>query len=166
MLYWDLTWKEHKESLETLTGRQLAQLALACIDDLYSEYNLYFEKALEKSQQHLIASTLSALRSNASVGPNLERLDEQLDKPLATGVWDLFMALSQLVQTFDGATSEDALEVMSYAYQSVLAIEVLSKLETETLEDEIRRLEAASPACVRAINSQLSQLSMLIGPFP
>lgn len=162
MLYWDIVWKKYEHELENINSKQRADLALACLEDVLSEYQSYFDRALVCDQRDLVKLSLEGIKSGVDLLEGYsEKLEVFVDGPLPAGVWDIFMGLVHLINSRDDVTSDDALEVMSFAYQSVLDLEIISKLQTEKREDEIRLIEATNQACVRTLNKQLDLLKQL-----
>ncbi|KRB84892.1 hypothetical protein [Duganella sp. Root198D2] len=162
MLHWDIVWKEHEHELEKFNSKQRVGLALVCLEDVLNEYGSYFERALDGNQQYLVESSLKGLKSGASdLETYSKELNEFVDGPLPTGVWDVFMGLLHLINNCNFFNKNDALEVMSFAYQAVLNIEILSKLDKEIRENEVRIIESGNQACVRTLNKQLDFLNQL-----
>lgn len=163
MFYWDQVWREHEAVLEGLSSSQRKNLVFQCLQDVWMEYKDDFNLVLSDGQKQLIASVVEGVASGntAKHKSYLIALDAELGQSLAPGVCDLFMGFVQLIESFDMMSSDDALEAMSFAYQVVLDKEVLSNLEKETLEAEVRQLEVGNKACLRTINRQLELMSLV-----
>jgi len=76
------------------------------------------------------------------------------------GVFDASMCVIMILQRAGSAlTGSDVYEILSYAYQVVLYSEILSKLERDVTEDEVREMEAANPNCIACINEQIQLIA-------
>jgi hypothetical protein len=161
MLQWDFVWDEHEHELDALDAAQRRGLALACVEETLTVYAQYLSTALRGEPQQLIAEGIASLRSGGKAPEHVaDQLEELADDILPAGLWDLFMGLIHLVRSWDEMESDDALEVMSFAYQVVLDIEIISKLECETDEDQVRGMELESQACVKMLQRQLHLLKL------
>jgi len=72
------------------------------------------------------------------------------------GVHDVSMSVALVLQRAGKTLSDsNVFEIMSYSYQVVLYSEILSKLQREVTETEVREMELASPSCMACIAEQI-----------
>jgi hypothetical protein len=154
-----------RRSIENLNQSQRLRLALRCIDDVRGE----FDKALrplvsaKASQSFELAFQMLWGAKDASDIPQALAASLVHDSlwlaNAPPGVWDMAMSLLFLLRRAGSTfTVDDIVESMSAAYQVVLQIEVLRKLDLSTEELELEKREQASPACMICIERQFNHL--------
>jgi hypothetical protein len=157
MLFWDKRWKEHEQLVADLNDAQRLNLTLGCIDQSIELIGLSVNEAPIGLRRDLEEALVQFWSS--SEAPSLEALDEHLEAEIPSGFYDLIMAVMTLQDSSASECDPDTvLECLSYCYQSILDIEILSCLERNMTEGEVNELEKNNELCIRCIDDQLKLL--------
>jgi hypothetical protein len=158
MLVWDKRWKEHEQLMADLSDAQRLNLALGCIDQSIALLGSSVDAAPSNLRGDLENALVHFWVSNEA--PPLESLEENLEDSTPPGFYDLIMAVMALQSSSASECDPNTvLESLSYCYQSVLDVEILSCLERSMTEGEVNELEEKNELCMRCIDSQLKLLS-------
>jgi hypothetical protein len=142
-------------------------LALGCIDQAIDVLGTSFADRIPLILRKELEEQLGQLW-NSKEAQDLGSLESELGDDLPPGVYDLVMAVVMLRDcSTSECDSEKVLECLSYCYQSVLDVEILSQLKRNMPESEMNVLEEQSPRCTRCIDGQLKLLSNIAsGVYP
>ena len=91
----------------------------------------------------------------------IAQLEAQNDLDAVPGVYDILMTVQILLRSTRDLSAEDLLEVISHNYQSILDREIISKLEKDKLESEVRLMEENNVVCLEVIEEQISHLMQI-----
>ena len=162
MLTWDYQLNSYKAHLSLLDQSKRLDVALAAIANIRdiavkvlqggpTEAMDFFNVGINLIRTAGEVSEISEQRSRSLLDGTSTWLPET-----GAGVRDAMMCIVTILQRAGRTLREsDVYEIMSYAYQVVLYSEILSKLEHEVTEAEVRRLESASSYCMACIAAQI-----------
>jgi hypothetical protein len=170
MLFWDLKWKEHRADLTQLRQSQLLNLSLACIDDSLSLLNGALAGRFGSDNVATLSNVVTALWAIFHRAQSDNRELEDLELCLRSdihhegkpGLYDIAMALFHIVLALKSdLTPKTTSEALSYAYQSILDCEIISRLDEVISESEVCDREAANSLCTKCIERQLHFLNVI-----
>jgi hypothetical protein len=153
MLLWDQIWQHEWARINALTDESRQHLATLCILSVWKRLDP------DLARHGLLCDAMKSLSKGRI--PDDDFLDaligEAQDRHIP-GLWDLSMAVSALAESSGRMSARDSMKIISFAYQTVLDCEILSRLDRETLEREVSDLESANAACREVINEQINLL--------
>jgi hypothetical protein len=160
MLYWDIIWSSNKDKLEKLPSYKSRDFLISAISEAVTVLGGQWRTNLKRSARKQLDVCLEACLENHQIDSlvlnKFETLVEDTDYP---GFYDIGNALLIVLRNNHGDFNLDQMyETLSYAYQSILSVEIIAKLERHTLEDEVAKMEENNPICISMINSQLRLL--------
>jgi len=167
MLEWDRRLLPKKQDVADVGGRGQRVLAAGCIDDALLRLGDSYWASLNPNLVSFIKRSLKSLLANEgdSYTNELCREGESLleaDENLGGGAYDAVIAVLTAMEIRDSeSNAAKCLEAMSYAYQVILSMRVLSGLDTERTEAEVRAVEQDDPSCTAVLNRQLEMLDMV-----
>lgn len=162
MLMWDYQMQCRKHDIASLSQQQRLDIALACLTNVRIAAMQLLEDGHDHARRFVYAG--ERLIRNARVVGDIpvdaaERLlvETSLWLPLSSaGIRDVCMCIVIILQRAGELLTEcDLYDIMSYAYQIVLHTEILSKVEHETTESEVRELEVSNAASIACIGLHL-----------
>jgi hypothetical protein len=153
MLIWDLKWKSHQQQLSNLNRIRLKRLALASIEWVV-DLGITMVDPIKEEFSNAFLALKSGMHYSCD---DLETLIQDVVQP---GVYDISMAVVTLSQNLDSIDEKVVFDALSYCYQAVLDREILTKLERETMEDDVNKLELENASCMECIQKQLELLDL------
>lgn len=170
MFIWDYR-GNYKRRIAGLSRGQRLNVCAVWIEASLSMLGAGFWNALPAESRELLASGLDILWCAFERGtlPEPEqqqclmaRLDESMAFAAGDGEGDILAAMYYALQAvFDTLDDQHVFETAWYAYATVLTVEVLSTLEREMIEDEVRSLEANNDKCMACLAQQLEYLDRI-----
>ena len=163
MLYWDVRWKEFEDEILELRPGQRLNIALGGLESIVMRNVEYFRIYLSSAQRELINRALDSLWNGEANEREvlIAQLEPQNDLDAVPGVYDILMTVQILLRSTRDLSAEDLLEVLSHNYQSILDREIISKLEKDKLESEVRLMEENNVVCLEVIEEQISHLMQI-----
>jgi len=163
MLFWDIRWKEFEDDICNLNLNQRLNITLASLESVLINNEEHFKLSINEEQKKNIGLALDILwgKGTKEKGVVVDKLDEYTCLDNESGVNDVLMAILFLLNAEFELTADDTLEVLSYIYQAVLDMEIISLLESETLESEVQTMEENNRKCLEVIDEQLGFLKKI-----
>lgn len=159
MLAWDVAWKNQAARVDSLTARSRRQLAAQCIRRSLSRLTESLCAQYCSDVDRLVRGALESIECGVPIDRQLKaEIARNLTIVSEPGAYDLLMAVLTLDDAGTDLDASSTLESLSYSYQSTLDIEILSVLDHEMTETEVRERESANATCMESISEQLSIL--------